>query len=147
MNLRLPSAEEPEFSMAPLIDMTFLLLIYFICTCSLIMPEADLGIRLPGMVAQATTVDMPDEQIVEVCENGQVFLNDREFDSATATDLPELLRTLLQYKAASEAAGNPALITIWAEDQTPHQRVIDVMNACAAARLKDISFAGSLDER
>ena len=142
MNVRLPSAEEPELSMAPLIDMTFLLLIYFICTCSLVMPEADLGIRLPGMVAQATTVDMPDEQMIEVRGNGQVFLNDREFDAPSSQDLPELLRTLRQYKASSEAAGNQALITIWADDQTPHQRVADVMNACAAARIKHISFAG-----
>ncbi len=142
MKVRLPAAEEPELSMAPLIDMTFLLLIYFICTCSLIMPEADLGIRLPGMVAQATTVDMPDEQMIEVRGNGQVFLNDREFDAPSSQELPELLRTLRQYKASSEAAGNQALITIWADDQTPHQRVVDVMNACAAARIKDISFAG-----
>lgn len=142
MKVRLPAAEEPELSMAPLIDMTFLLLIYFICTCSLVMPEADLGIRLPGMVAQATTVDMPDEQMIEVRGNGQVFLNDREFDAPSSQDLPELLRTLRQYKASSEAAGNQALITIWADDQTPHQRVVDVMNACAAARIKDISFAG-----
>ena len=142
MKVRLPAAEEPELSMAPLIDMTFLLLIYFICTCSLVMPEADLGIRLPGMVAQATTVDMPDEQMIEVRGNGQVFLNDREFDAPSSQDLPELLRTLRQYKASSEAAGNQALITIWADDETPHQRVIDVMNACAAARIKDISFAG-----
>ena len=143
MNIRLPATDEPELSMSPLIDMTFLLLIYFICTCSLVMPEADLGIRLPGMVAQATSIDMPDEQIIEVRGNGQVFLNDHEYDTATSQDLPELLRTLRQYKASSEAAGNQALITIWADDDTPHQRVIDVMNACAAARIKDISFAGN----
>lgn len=143
MKLRLPATDEPELSIAPLIDMTFLLLIYFICTCSLIMPEADLSIRLPGMVAQATTVEMPDEQMIEVRENGQVFLNDREFDSASSQTLPDLLRTLRLYKASSEASGNPALITIWAEDKTPHQRVIDVMNACATAKIKDVTFAGS----
>lgn len=145
MKVMVPAADEPELSIAPLIDMTFLLLIYFICTCSLIMPEADLGIRLPGMVAQATTVDMPDEQMIEVRENGQIFLNDREFDSAGSSDLPELLRTLRMYKAASESSGNPALITIWAEDKAVHQRIIDVMNACAAAKIKDVTFAGGTE--
>ncbi len=142
MKLKLPEEEEPELSISPLIDMTFLLLIYFICTCTLITPEADLGIRLPGMVAQATTVDMPDEQIIEVRHNGQVFLNDKEYDKPSSQDLPELQRVLRSYKAASEASGNQALITIWAEDETEHQRVIDVMNACAAAKIKDVSFAG-----
>ena len=142
MKLKLPEDEEPELSISPLIDMTFLLLIYFICTCTLITPEADLGIRLPGMVAQATTVDMPDEQIIEVRHNGQVFLNDKEYDKPSSQDLPELQRVLRSYKAASEASGNQALVTIWAEDDTEHQRVIDVMNACAAAKIKDVSFAG-----
>ena len=142
MKLKLPEEEEPELSISPLIDMTFLLLIYFICTCTLITPEADLGIRLPGMVAQATTGDMPDEQIIEVRHNGQVFLNDKEYDKPSSQDLPELQRVLRSYKAASEASGNQALVTIWAEDDTEHQRVIDVMNACAAAKIKDVSFAG-----
>ena len=142
MKLKLPEDDEPELSISPLIDMTFLLLIYFICTCTLITPEADLGIRLPGMVAQATTVDMPDEQIIEVRHNGQVFLNDKEYDKPSSQDLPELQRVLRSYKAASEASGNQALVTIWAEDDTEHQRVIDVMNACAAAKIKDVSFAG-----
>lgn len=142
MRIRPPDDEEPELSMSPLIDMTFLLLIYFICTCSLMTPEADLGIRLPGMVAQAKSVDMPDEQIIEVKENGQIYLNDREFDSATSQELPELVTLLKRYKLASDASKNQALVTIWADDKTPHQRVIDVMNACAAAKIKDVSFAG-----
>jgi biopolymer transport protein ExbD len=142
MKAFLPQQEDPDLSIAPLIDMTFLLLIYFICTCSLITPEGDLGIRLPGMVAQVTAVDMPDEQMIEIRENGQVFLNDREFDRASSQELPELVATLQRYRMASEAANNKALITIMADDKTEHQRVIDVMNACAKAKIKDVTFAG-----
>jgi len=145
MKVKLPEEVEPELDMAPLIDMTFLLLIYFICTCTLIMPEADLSIRLPGMVAQATTVDMPDEQMIEVRKTGEVYLNDRTFDSATSTDLPELVTTLTRYRLSTEATGAKALITIMADDETSHQRVMDVMNACAAAKLKDVSFAGAAE--
>ena len=145
MKVQLPQQGEPELDMAPLIDMTFLLLIYFLCTCTLIMPEADLGIRLPGMVAQATAVDMPDEQMIEVRENGQVLLNDREFDSAASNDLPELVDTLTRYRLSATAAGSKALITIMAAGAVPHQRVIDVMNACAAAKIKDVSFSGSAE--
>ncbi|MBM4162866.1 MAG: biopolymer transporter ExbD [Lentisphaerae bacterium] len=143
MKMKLPDQGDPDLDMAPMIDMTFLLLIYFICTCTLIMPEADLGIRLPGMIAQATTVDMPDEQMIEVRKTGEVYLNDRSFDSSTSTDLPDLVATLTRYRLSAEAASGKALITIMADGDTSHQRVIDVMNACAAAKLKDISFAGA----
>ena len=145
MKLNLREQGDPDLDMAPMIDMTFLLLIYFICTCTLIMPEADLGIRLPGMIAQATTVEMPDEQMIEVRKTGEVLLNDRTFDSATSTDLPELVATLTRYRLSAEASKGKALITIMADDDTSHQRVVDVMNACAAAKLKDVSFAGSAD--
>jgi biopolymer transport protein ExbD len=145
MKVRPPEQGEPDLDMAPLIDMTFLLLIYFICTCTMIIPEADLSIRLPGMIAQATTVEMPDEQMIEVRKDGVVYLNDRSFDSATSSELPELVSTLTRYRLSTESSGNKALITIMAEGETPHQRVIDVMNACAAAKLKDVSFAGGTD--
>jgi biopolymer transport protein ExbD len=143
MKVKLPEQGEPELDMAPLIDMPFLVLSSFLCTCTLVMPEADLGIRLPGMVAQATAVEMPDEQMIEIRKTGEVLLNDRSFDSATSVDLPELVATLIRYRLSAEASGGKALITIMAEDETSHQRVIDVMNACAAAKLKDVSFAGS----
>jgi biopolymer transport protein ExbD len=143
MKLALPDIEEPDLSIAPLIDMTFLLLIYFICTCSLITPEADLGIRLPGMVTDAIKVELPDEQMIQVRENGQVFLNDREFDSASSQEMPDLVLTLKRYKLASTASGNKAMITIWSDDNAKHQRVVDVMNACAAAQIKDVTFTGS----
>lgn len=145
MKVKLPEHGEPELDMAPLIDMTFLLLIYFICTCTLIIPEADLSIRLPGMLAQPTTVEMPDEQMIEVRKDGEVYLNDRSFDNAKSPELPELVATLTRYRLSAEGTGNKALITIMADNETPHQRVVDVMNACAAAKLKDVSFAGGAE--
>lgn len=143
MKLHLPQVDEPELDVAPLIDMVFLLLVFFMATASLVKSEGDLGIRLPGMVAQAKSVDMPDEQIVEITESGRVFLNGRQFDGPTSKELPELYTTLVRYKAASDAARNEAMITIAANDNTKQQRVIDVMNACAAAGIKSITFSAA----
>lgn len=142
MKLALPEQEEPELQIAPLIDMTFLLLIYFLCTCSLVTPEADLGIRLPGVIVTPEKVDMPDEQIVEVREGGRVLWNGSELDRAGSRELTELAARLAAYKVASDASRNEAMITIMAEETTRHQRVIDVMNACAAAKIKNVTFAG-----
>lgn len=138
--------DEPDMQIGPLIDMVFLLLIYFLTTASLARPEADLGIRLPGMVAQAQSVNMPDEQLIEVKETGHVVLNGRQYDRPDATDLPELVATLLRYRQSAEASQNAALITITADDGTLHQRVIDVMNACAAARITNVTFSMQGDE-
>ena len=142
MNLSMPEMDEPELDVAPLIDLVFLLLVFFMVSCSLVKSEGDLSIQLPGMVAQAESVDMPDEQIIEIKANGRVYLNSQEFDSFDSTELPTLQETLRRYKAACDAAKTKALITINADDDTKHQRVIDVMNACAAAKIKGVTFAG-----
>lgn len=145
MKLPIPDSEDPDVSVAPLIDMVFLLLVYFMATASLVKSEADLGIRLPGMLAQAQSVDLPDEQTLEVRASGHVILNGRDFDSPESTELPALVGTLVRYRLSSEAAGNPPLITIMADDDARHQRVIDVMNACAAAGVSNVSFSLSGD--
>jgi biopolymer transport protein ExbD len=133
--------EDPDLNVAPLIDMVFLLLVYFMVTASLVKSEGDLGITLPGALMQAESLEMPDEQIIEITDAGRVFLNGREFDTPTNQELPELVGMLLRYKAASNATRTEAMITIAAADEANHQRVIDVMNACAAAGIKNVTFS------
>jgi len=138
-------ADDPQLTIASLIDMVFLLLIYFMSSASLVKSEADLGIRLPGMLAQAQAVELPDEQMIEIRENGRVILNDREYDSPDSQELPELVALLIRYRLSSEAAGNEPMVTIWADDNVTHQRTIDVMNACAQAGIKNVTFTALAD--
>ena len=125
--------------------MVFLLLVYFMVTASLVRSEGDLGIKLPGIVQQAASVDMPDEQIIEVRSTGQIFLNDREFGAHDQQDLPNLVSVLERYQLSSDASRNKALITIWADDKSRHQRVIDVLNACADAGIENVTFTASME--
>jgi len=143
MKTEMPEMDEPELDVTSLIDLVFLLLVFFMVTCSMVKSEGDLGIQLPGMLAQAESVDVQDEQIIEIKANGRVYLNKREFDSFDSTELPMLTNMLMRYKASCDAARSKALITIQAADDTRHQRLIDVMNACAAAKIKNITFAGA----
>jgi len=140
MKLNVESIEEPEINIASLIDLVFLLLVYFMVAASLQKSEADLSIRLPGMIAQKQSVEMPDEQIIEVKETGHVILNDQQYDSPDSAALPNLVGMLTRYRQSCRSANIPALITIMADDSTRHQRVIDVMNACAEADIKNVTF-------
>jgi biopolymer transport protein ExbD len=143
MKIRRDELEDPDINVASLIDMTFLLLVYFMACATLVRSEADLSIRLPGMLAQAQSVDMADEQTIEVRQTGRVVLNGLEFDSHDSADLPQLVHTLSRYRLASAAAKSEAMVTIQGEDLARHQRVIDVMNACAAAGITNVTFAMS----
>jgi biopolymer transport protein ExbD len=132
--------EVAELQIAPLIDCVFQLLIYFMVSASLQKTEADLGIQLPGTVMQSKPSQIPDEQIVEISAEGRVSLNGKIYDANGNADMPELTATLIRYRQASAAAKNKAIVTIMADEQSVHQRVIDVLNSCAAADIKDVTF-------
>jgi biopolymer transport protein ExbD len=72
-------------------------------------------------------------------------LNDLELDSPQSKDLPELQKTLTRFREASAAAQVEAMLTINADDAVPHQRVVDVLNACAHAKLGNVTFAVDQD--
>jgi len=136
-----------EFPISAMIDCTFLLLIYFMVACSLHKQEADISFSLPGVAEQSAPIAMPDEQIVEIRPGGAIVLNDLELDSPTSTDLPDLTKTLTRFRDACAATKTDAMLTISAADEVPHQRVVDVLNACSAAKLDNVTFAFEEEEK
>ena len=132
--------EKLGLQIAALIDVVFLLLIYFMVSAQLKRPEADLGLSLPGEVAVTTQMVMLDEQIIVVDAGGQIILNNQIFSGDDNTQLAQLKKILIRYKTASDRLGNPAAVLIDAHDDSIHERVIDVLNLCAAAKIEQISF-------
>ena len=133
--------EKVGLQIAPLIDCVFLLLIYFMVSSSLKRSEADLSLSLPGQVKQAESISMPDEQIIEVRADGVIVFNDRQYADPSKADIPELEQTLLRYREASLLVDAQPLITIAADKDSVHGRVVDVLNACAGAGIKNVTFA------
>ncbi|MFA6172118.1 MAG: biopolymer transporter ExbD [Kiritimatiellales bacterium] len=133
--------EKVGLQIAPLIDCVFLLLIYFMVSSSLRRSEADLGLSLPGQVKQAESISMPDEQVIEVRADGVIVLNDQQYANQSKDDLELLEQTLVRYREASSLLDAPPLITIAADKNSVHGRVVDVLNACAGAGIKNVTFA------
>ena len=132
--------ENLGFQIAPMVDVIFLLILFFMCSAGSIKVENELSIRLPGTVQQSQPLTMIDEQIVQISENGQVVLNDETFDSPTDKELPTLVATLKRFKELSESNKTQALLTIWSAPETKYERVVDVLNACAAAKIEGVTF-------
>lgn len=141
MRLRRAPAEKPEIQMTPMIDCVFLLLIFFMVTSTFYRQEAEISFALPGVAEQSEVVEIPDEQIIEITEDGRVFLNDLQYDRPDDSEMPELLKTLVRFKQAADANKVPAMVTIAPAAKVKHQRVVDVLNACAAAQIANVTFA------
>lgn len=129
---------EDKFEITAMIDVVFLLLIYFMFLP--IQQEADLGITLPAEAPPAKNLDLPSEHLVEVMPNGQVLLNRQPMGNQDNRELPRLRDTLIRLKASSDRAGVKTVVTIDADPDSPHQRSIDVLNALKEADIKLVSF-------
>ena len=135
-----------ELQIAPMIDVCFLLLFFYILTSKPVKPEADMSMTLPGTVMQEESVEIPDEQRIGILEDGQVVLNDLPMDNSRDRELPALLKTLVRFKEAADANKSQALVTVDAADGSHHQRIVDVLNVCARAGIQGITFAASDEE-
>ncbi len=132
--------------MGPMIDMVFLLLVFFMVSAKPVIPEQDVPMGLPGQVSQEEAVDIPDETQIVIQPNGQVVLNEQNLDSPNGSELPELIAVLTRFKKAADNAKAEALVTLAPYDTVPHQRLIDVLNACAKAGVKGVTFAAATGE-
>ena len=146
MKLKHKDTIKAEVDMTPMIDCVFLLLVFFMVSTTFNKQEADISFALPGTASQSDAVEIPDEQIIQITEAGNVFLNDLEYDAPGNSDMPELVKTLILFRQTAEANRVPAMITIAPEDNVKQQRVVDVLNACTAAKIANVTFAVGDDE-
>jgi biopolymer transport protein ExbD len=146
MQIRRKDVQTVEMQMGPMIDMVFLLLVFFMVSAKPIKQESDINIGLPGTVAQEEALEIPDEQRIQIQPNGQILLNDQPMDSPQSPELPALLSTLKRFKESADSNKTEALITIDADDAANHQRIVQVLNACAQAKITGVTFADAGEE-
>ncbi|MGB3121680.1 MAG: biopolymer transporter ExbD [Verrucomicrobiales bacterium] len=130
-----------EMQMGPMIDMVFLLLVFFMVSARPVKEEADIPIGLPGQVSQEEAVEIPDEQRIEIKAGGQIVLNDLELGKPGDSELQNLIAVLERFRKSAESSGSDPLVTLAPEDSALHQRIVDVLNACAVAKIRGVTFA------
>jgi biopolymer transport protein ExbD len=146
MRLRRKDVQTVEMQMGPMIDMVFLLLVFFMVSSKPVKQESDINIGLPGTVSQEEALDIPDEQRIQIQPNGQIVLNDQPMDSPSNAEMPSLLTTLKRFKESADSNKTEALITIDADDAANHERIVQVLNVCARAEITGVTFADSQEE-
>lgn len=134
--------EGEKANLTPMIDVVFLLLIFFMVTTSLIKEEADLGIQLPTNTPPEASKELPSKYIIEIAPDGSVLLNGGMMASGSdgSVVLRGLITTLTRLKASSDRMGVKTIIIIQADPISPHYKAVQVLDACAAADLQYVSF-------
>lgn len=122
MNFRRQKPEEATVNLTPLIDVVFLLLIFFMVSTTFTR-ETQLKLDLP-QAASGEQVEDTDIQQIElvISADGEVAINDKALLAPSA----ETLKTALRRESGGDIT-LPVIIT--ADAQTPHQSVIMAMDA------------------
>lgn len=131
---------EDKVDLTPMIDIVFLLLIYFMVTTTIIKQEADLSLLLPSAVAATPDTPLPEQHLIDILEDGSVLLNGMPTDGPVDRNLPNLTERLRLLKAASDRAGLRTIVVVQPDEEAVQQSITNVLNALRAADIRAVSF-------
>lgn len=132
MNLSQNRNEEPDINLTPLIDVVFLLLIFFMVSTTF-NKESELSIELPEASGEARQVENKPIEIA-ISRDGQYSVNGEQL---ARNDIDTLKRAVKQLAGKRE---NPPLVII-ADGKTTHQSVVTAMDAVRQLNITHITFA------
>lgn len=142
---------EPEedgamgFQIAPMVDVVFVIMLFFMVMAGAVKVENELVNKLPGSTETSAAAEFNDETMISISDEGEVSLNDEPFDSPESTDLPQLRATLMRIKENADNAKQPAVVTIVSDAHAKYSRTIEVLNALAAAKISNVTFTVNED--
>ncbi|MFZ2651726.1 MAG: biopolymer transporter ExbD [Burkholderiaceae bacterium] len=132
LRFRKTHAEDPEINLIPFIDVLLVILIFLMLSTTY-SKFTELQITLPAADAEKLR-DRPREIIVVVSADGRYAVNRRHVDGRSIE--------LLTAELSAAAQGNPEMMVIVSADAlSPHQSVINVMDAARRAGLPRLTFA------
>ncbi|MEI6176905.1 MAG: biopolymer transporter ExbD [Verrucomicrobiota bacterium] len=135
------------FQIAPMIDVVFVIMLFFMAMVGSLKIENSHNTKLPGKVEASTATNLPDEISIRIEDDGQIYLNEDALDSPESKNLPELAGSLNQLRESSDSSQSQVLVTIYANEQARYERIVDTLDALSRAKISNVSFqAGSPDQ-
>jgi biopolymer transport protein ExbD len=135
MNLRPHRPPPPDINLTPLLDVVFLLLIFFMVSTTF-KDEARLRVQLPQAQGEDVPATEPERIQIVIDRSGAFYVDDQ----AVVDQSPQTLM-----RALNGALGDrkPLPVLIQADAQTPHQAVMTAMDAAAELGLTRIAFSAT----
>ena len=132
-NARRNSRSTVELNMAPLIDMVFLLLIFFIVTTSFV---KETGIEVNRPTASTAVQREKTTLLIGVDNGNRVFFDHREIDIRA-------VRANIERALAENPEGS---VVVVADEASSTGTAIQVMDGCRMAGAKSVSLAAKLPQ-
>ena len=131
MPLRTHHDELPELNLTPMIDIVFLLIIFFMVGTKFAEMERNVRLEVPRVSQMGTLTAAPDKRIISVYRDGSILL-DRE--NVSLAELTSQLRSV--------ARQYPDLgVIVRGDAEGCFQNVASVLTACREAGIRDLGIS------
>lgn len=131
MALRQPRSEDAGINLTPMIDVVFLLVIFFMVGTRFSEQEGRIPVNVPGVQQPQSMVRGPDKWVIEVTREGLVYLDESVVNEA------ELIGRLREGKAAFPGLG----VVVRGDAQGTLDTYARVLSACRTAGVEQLDVA------
>ena len=132
MNFRKQAVPEPAgFQIAPMVDIVFLLLIFFLVTWNFARYETELDVKVPTAKEGKESRRSVGEVIINVKSDGSIVMNRK---TVTAGELGGTLRKI------SELYPDQAVV-LRGDQSADYRHIVAVLDICRAANIWNVAFA------
>lgn len=126
---RWQAEESFEVPLTPLVDIIFILIVFFLVATTFYSEERDLNVRLPEGSEGEAIVREKDMYVINVRESGVIVVGTRILNMA---ELRDDLRTVQQRPEAR--------VEIRGDTNTRHGQIMAIMNLCKEAKIADYAL-------
>jgi biopolymer transport protein ExbD len=119
-----------SIDIAPMLDMVFILLIFFVVTSSFV---RETGVDVNKPKASSAQELARESVLIGISREGTIHINESQVDLRT-------LRTILQ-QIIAEKPDRAAIIV--ADRDAPSGKIVDVLDECNLAKVKKVSIAAN----
>ncbi len=132
---------EVAVHMAPLIDIVFLLICFYLLVAQLITNQKDPSVLLPTMVSQVADPERPAELVINLRSDGQISIGGQ------VVDLPTLQSVVAEQVAGARQAETPLRVAIRADRDQTFGRLDEVLKRCRRAGTQQVVFRTLREEQ
>ncbi|MDD4268163.1 MAG: biopolymer transporter ExbD [Pirellulales bacterium] len=132
MPLKTHSDEQPTLNLTPMIDVVFLLIIFFMVGTEFSELERKIGLRVPEVSNIEALTPAPEPRVVNVYQDGQIML-----DRTPVADLEELTRQLRASRQQYQDLG----VLVRGDAEGRFQHVAEVLSACREAEVRELGIS------
>ena len=131
MPLKTQLDEQPSVNLTPMIDVVFILIIFFMVGTKFTELERKIRLQVPEVAVAGPLTPAPEKRVVSIYSDGRIELDQKQ---VTLAELTQIL-------AVAQSEYHDLGVLIRGDGHSYFQRVAEVLSACRAANVSELGIS------